>query len=172
MLKFVIHWQGGCHTEFEIAKPASGVGQKTDEEDLEIIRKMAPGYGDADIARVLNKLGRRTATGKRWTELRVRTIRGKYSIAGHILSPRNPEILTLGEAAKYLNVSRTTIKRLVREGVAGNSQVVPWAPWEIKKSDLDSEKITEIIKRLRETGKLVLSGVDSENQPFLFGAMS
>jgi len=168
MLTFVIHWKGGCHTEFEMPKPPSGIGQKTDEEDLEIIRKMAPCYGDADIARVLNKLGRRTATGKRWTELRVRTIRGKYDIAGHILTPRNPEILTLGEAAKYLNVSRTTIKRLVREGVAENSQVVPWAPWEIKKSDLDSEKITEIINRLRETGKLVLSGVDAENQPFLF----
>ena len=171
MLKFVIHWQGGCHTEFEIAKPASGVGQKTDEEDLEIIRKMAPGYGDADIARVLNKLGRRTATGKRWTELRVRTIRGKYGMAGHILSPRNPEILTLGEAAKHLNVSRTTIKRLVREGILLNTQVVPWAPWEIKKSDLDAEKITEIINRLRERGKLIFNGVDSKDQPFLFEEM-
>ena len=165
----MIHWQGGCHTEFEMAKPPSGVGYKTDEEDLDIIRKMAARYGDADITRVLNKLGRRTATGKRWTELRVRTIRGKYGIAGHLISPKDPEILTLGEAAKYLTVSRTTIKRLVREGVVENNQVVPWAPREIKKSDLDSEKTAKIIKILRETGKLALNGVDSENQPFLFG---
>jgi hypothetical protein len=29
-----------------------------------VIRKMAPHYGDADIARVLNKLGRQTGKGK------------------------------------------------------------------------------------------------------------
>jgi hypothetical protein len=29
-----------------------------------VIRKMAPRYGDADIARVLNKLGRQTGKGK------------------------------------------------------------------------------------------------------------
>jgi len=40
-------------------------------KDLEIIRKMAVRYGDADIARVLNKLGRITATGKRRTNFRV-----------------------------------------------------------------------------------------------------
>ncbi len=40
-LKFIIHWKGGCHTEFEMPKPPSGIGQKTQEEDLEIIRKMA-----------------------------------------------------------------------------------------------------------------------------------
>jgi len=94
-LKFIIHWKGGCHTEFEMPRPPSGIGQKTQEEDLEIIRKMATRYGDADIVRVLNKLGRRTATDKRWNELRVRKIRGKYRIPGHILTINDPEILTL-----------------------------------------------------------------------------
>lgn len=167
-LKFIIHWKGGCHTEFEMPRPPSGIGQKTQEGDLEIIRKMATRYGDADIARVLNKLGRRTATDKRWNELRVRTIRGKYRIPGHILTINDPEILTLGGASKYLKVSQTTIKRLVTEGVLEKNQVVPWAPWEINKSDLDSGKIQEIIERLRKTGKLIKKGVDSKNQLLLF----
>lgn len=168
VLKFIIHWEGGCHTEFEMPKPVSGVGQKTSLEDLEIIRKMAFRYGDDAIARVLNKLGRKTATGKRWNEFRVRTIRGKYSIAGHIHTIKDPDILTLGQSAKYLNVSKTTIKRLVANGVFEKNQIVSWAPWEIKKSDLDSTKITNIIKTLHETGRLVVKGNDSEKQINLF----
>jgi hypothetical protein len=168
VLNFIIHWKGGCHTEFEMPKPVSGVGQKTSLEDLEIIRGMAIRYGDDAIARVLNKLGRKTATGKRWNESRVRTIRGKYSIAGHIRTIKDPDILTLGQSAKYLDVSKTTIKHLVANGVLKRKQVVSWAPWEIKKSDLDSNNIREKIKTLHETGRLGVKGKDSERQMHLF----
>jgi len=167
-LGFIIHWKGGCHTEFEMPKPASGVGQKTSLEDLEIIRKMAIRYGDDAIARVLNKLGRETATGKRWNESRVRNIRGKYSIAGHIRTVKDPDILTLGQSAQYLNVSSSTIKRLVASGVLKKDQAVSWAPWEIKKSDLDSGNIKSIITVLHETGKLVVRGNGLEKQMKLF----
>jgi len=168
MLNFVIHWKGGCHTEFEMAKPVSGVGQKTSLEDLEIIREMASRYGDDAIARVLNKLGRKTATGKRWNESRVRTIRGKYSIAGHIHTINDPEILTLGQSAKYLDVSQTTIKRLVANGILEKNQIVSWAPWEIRKSDLDSEDIKDIVSTLHQTGRLVVKGNSPEMQINLF----
>ena len=168
MLNFVIHWKGGCHTEFEMPKPVSGVGQKTSLEDLEIIREMAFRYGDDAIARVLNKLGRKTATGKRWNESRVRTIRGKYSIAGHIHTIKDPEILTQGQSAKYLDVSQTTIKHLVANGVLEKNQIVSWAPWEIKKSDLDSNNIRKIINTLHETGRLSVKGKGSERQRHLF----
>ncbi len=149
-------------------KPVSGVGQKTSIEDLEIIRGMAIRYGDDAIARVLNKLGRKTATGKRWNESRVRTIRGKYFIAGHIHTIKDPEILTQGQSAKYLDVSHTTIKHLVANGVLEKNQIVSWAPWEIKKSDLDSNNIRKIISTLHETGRLSVKGKGSERQRHLF----
>ena len=152
-------------------KPPSGVGRKTSEEDLGIIRKMSVRYGDADIARVLNKLQRTTATGKRWNQHRVETIRGKYGIAGHTQRVENSDVLTLGGAAEYLGVSPTTITRLAREGVIENRQTIPWAPWEIAKSELDSERITRIILRLRRTGKLCTGGSLSENQELLFTEM-
>ncbi len=168
VLKFIIHWKGGCHSEFEMPKPPSGVGQKTSLKDLEIIRKMANRYGDDAIARVLNKLGRETATGKRWNESRVRNIRSRYSIAGHIRTVEDPNILTLGQSAKYLNVSSSTIKRLVTSGVLKKDQAVSWAPWEIKKTDLDSDKIKNIVKVLHKTGKLMVRGEGSEKQMELF----
>ena len=168
ILKFIIHWKGGCHTEFEMPKPPSGIGRKTAEQDLEIIRKMAVRYGDDEIARVLNKLGRQTATGKRWSAFRVETIRGKHSIAGRTHKAEDPEILTLGQAAKYLGASPTTIKRLVAGGALPKRQIVPWAPWEITRSDLESDEIKALIEALHETGRLKIDGVNSQNQQRLF----
>ena len=171
ILTFIIHWKGGCHTALEMPKPPAGVGYKTSMEDLEIIRKMAPRYGDDEIARVLNKLGRKTATGKRWSEYRVRTIRGNYGISGHIRKPEDSEIFTLGGASKYLSVSRTTINRLVVAGVLKKEQVAPWAPWEIRRSELESERVKTIIDNLRKTGKLRIEGVDSKKQQYLFSEL-
>jgi len=168
VLRFIIHWKGGSHTEFQMQKPKSGAGQKTSLEDLDIIRRMAEHYGDDEIARVLTKLGRRTTRGKRWNEHRVRQTRGRYSIAGQKRSEPDPEILTLGQAAMYCHVSQTTIKRLVGSGLLEKKQVAPWAPWEIMRADLDSEPIRQIIERLRRTGKLVPKGDDSPAQKSLF----
>ena len=167
-LQFIIHWKGGSHTPFEMEKPRSGVGRATSMEDLEVIRRMAVRYGDDEIARVLNKLGRRTATGKRWNQERVTSTRKQYSINGQSRSMPDPEILTLGGAAKHSGVSDTTIKRLVDTGTLKKEQVAPWAPWEIRRSDLEAEPVCGILKRLRETGKLVLGGDNSGGQKLIF----
>ncbi len=167
-LEFIIHWKAGSHTRFEMEKPRSGVGRKTSMEDVDVIRRMAVRYGDDEIARVLNKLGRRSATGKRWNEERVRATRKTYSIDGRRRSTPDPEILTLGRAAKYGSVSDTTIKRLVDSGVLKKEQVAPWAPWEIRRSDLDSQPVRSILNRLRQTGKLQIEGDSSDVQRLIF----
>lgn len=167
-LHFIIHWKGGSHTDFEMEKPRSGVGQKTSLEDLEIIRQMSVRYGDDEIARVLTKLGRRTARGKRWSEQRVYWIRRRYAISGQKRSKPDPEVLTLARAAKYCNVSQGVIKRLVDHGILKKEQVAPWAPWEINRIDLDCEPVNGIIDRLHKTGKLMLKGDKSEDQMSLF----
>jgi len=168
VLSFIIHWKGGCHTRFEMPKPVSGVGRKTSLDDLEVIRGMAVHYSDSEIARVLNKLGRRTGKGNRWNMQRVKTVRLRYGLKGEKGPTPERDVLTLGAAAKYCRVSRTTIKRLVATGVLQKEQIVPWAPWEIRRSDLDSERVKEILACLRETGKLVIGGDDSEAQESLF----
>jgi DNA invertase Pin-like site-specific DNA recombinase len=168
VLSFTIHWKGGCHSRFEMPKPVSGVGRKTSLDDLEVIRAMAARYRDSEIARVLTKLGRRTGKGNRWNEQRVKTIRLRHNIKRELRSTQDLDVLTLGAAAKYCQVSQTTIKRLVASGVVKKEQVVPWAPWEVCCSDLDSEKVRKILDCLRETGKLVIEGDDSGAQESLF----
>ena len=167
-LRFTLHWAGGTHTALEMPKPRSGVGQATALEDLELIRRMAGRYGDDEIARVLNKLGRRTGKGKRWNQERVATARRNHEIPGWTRATPDPEILSLGRAAKEFRISDTTIKRLVANGLLTVGQVAPWAPWEIRRADLDAEPIRSILERLRRTGELVLPGMESAAQPSLF----
>jgi DNA invertase Pin-like site-specific DNA recombinase len=167
-LSLVIHWAGGTHTRFLMDKPKSGVGRKTAVEDLEIIRRMAERYGDPEITRVLNKLGRRTATGRRWSQQRVTAARRTYSIPGRKRTIVDPNVMSLARAAKHCAVSDTTIKRLVDAGKLPMKQVVPWAPWEIQRKDLDSKPVKTIVDRLLSTGKLVLDGDESEVQIEIF----
>ena len=167
-LVFTIHWKGGVHTRFEMPKPPSGVGRKTALEDLDIIRRLAPRYGDDEIARVLSKLKRRTATGKRWNALRVTSVRARYKISGQRRSTPDPDVLSLAQAAQYGGVSDTTIRRLVEAKLLDNHQDVPWAPWEIQRQNLDAEPVRSLIAAVRQTGKLDLLGVRLAPEPSLF----
>ena len=113
---------------------------------------------------MLNKLGRRTGKDKRWNAERVRTARSTYAIPGHSRTVPDPAILTLGRAAKHCEVSQGTIMRLVNSGVLPKHQIVPWAPWEIRRADLDSPEVQRVLQRLRATGKSGLPGVHSTDQ--------
>jgi DNA invertase Pin-like site-specific DNA recombinase len=168
-LHFVIHWKGGCHTEFKMDKPRSGVGKATDNEDVELVRKMADRYEDGEIARVLNKLNRRTGKGLSWNQTRVASVRTKHGMASapH-RTKRGQEILSLAQAADLCGVSDTTIRKLVEAKLLPMTQLAPWAPWEIQRADLEAEPVRGIVERLRKTGKLILRGIVSEDQPSLF----
>ena len=167
-LQFIIHWQGGSHTSFEMPKPQWGIADKTAPDTIELIRQMAARYSDEEIARVLNKHGRRTGKGNRWTTNRVGAARRRYVIAGHRRPCPDPEVFSLQRAARYCGVSSTTIKRLVASGVLKRDQVAPWAPWEIKRADLESEVIRQALAHLQAAGKLPVVGNDSATQQTLF----
>jgi DNA invertase Pin-like site-specific DNA recombinase len=166
-LSFVVHWKGGSHTGFEMDKANPKTVSRTAEEDLEVIRKMAPRYGDIDIARVLNTLGRRTGKGKPWSKVGVKTARRSHAIEGRSHTLADPEVLTLQGAARYTGTSDTTIKKLVDGGVLPMRQVVPFAPWEIQRCDLESERVRAILDRLKRTGRLVLGDTSAKQRELL-----
>jgi DNA invertase Pin-like site-specific DNA recombinase len=167
-LTFVVHWKGGVHTSFELARLSRGGSQRTTEKDLDIIRKMAVRYGDDAIARVLNKLGRRTGKGLAWSEIGVKTARRNHGIDGRARTVDDPNVLTFNAAARYLDVSNTTIKRLVVAGVLPMSQQAPFAPWEIQRSALDAEPLRRLLAQMKKTGRLALPRVSSDSQQELF----
>ncbi len=166
-LAFIVHWKGGSHTAFEMDKVSPTTVHRTADADLDVIRNMASRYGDDAIARVLNKLGRRTGKNKPWSETAVKTARRNHAIEGCTHSVVDPDVLTLNGAARYTNTSDTTIKKLVDGGILPMRQVVPFAPWEIQRADLESERIRTVLARLKQTGRVVL-GDTSDTQPELF----
>jgi DNA invertase Pin-like site-specific DNA recombinase len=167
-LHFTIHWKGGLHTQLEMDRPRSATETATPMEALEIIRRMAVRHGDDQIASVLNQLGYSTGKGNRWNQNRVATARKNHSIAGQKRALPDPETVSLNEAARLCDVSHRSIERLVEAGLLNREQVAARAPWEIRRSDLDAEPVRSILDQLRRTGKLVLAGGRTENQPELF----
>jgi hypothetical protein len=163
-LHFVIHWQGGIHTEITMKKPPSAAQQKTSMESLDVIRKMAIRYGDDQIAAVLNKLGHKTGKGKRWDQARVKSARRSYSIDGQQRTCQDPEILTLSEAARHCAVSPKTLEKLAQHGFLTMQQITKYAPWEIRRADLETEPLKSMLEHLRNTGKLVLGRGSSSLQ--------
>jgi DNA invertase Pin-like site-specific DNA recombinase len=168
-LRFVIHWKGGCHTDFKMIKPRSGAGRKTNLDDVELIKKMAGRYDDGEIARVLNKLKRKTGKGLSWNQTRVASVRKTHGFTDlNHCEKRGSDIFSLAQATTYCKVSDTAIRKLVVAGLLKMNQAAPWAPWEIQCADLDAEPVRSILDHLRKTGKLILKGTISENQQSLF----
>ena len=77
-------------------------------------------------------------------------------------------ILNMAQAKRYCGVSNSTLMRLINAKILPAVQVVPFAPYEIKQSDLDSEPVSTILKTLKKTGKLLLKGGVSDAQSELF----
>ena len=168
-LHFVVHWEGGSHSSWHIPKPQSGaVAHKTALEDVELIQRMAVRYGDDEIARVLSKLGRRTGKGNRFNQARVASVRRKHGIRAPDHDALDPDILTLAQAVRHTGASDTTLMRLVKAKILAANQVAPYAPLEIRRSDLDSEPVAAILAHLQATGKLVFKGDTSTQQESLF----
>jgi len=149
-------------------RPRAATEMTTPIESLEIIRRMSVRHGDDQIASVLNRLGHSTGKGKRWNQNRVATARRNYSIPGQKRALSDPERVSLSEAARVCGVSHRTIERLVEAGLLKREQTAPRAPWEIRRADLSAEPVRSIVERLLRTGKLMLAGGRTENQPPLF----
>jgi hypothetical protein len=109
---------------------------------------MAGQFPDEQIAATLNRLRLQTGNGNTWTEIRVRSARNYHALLAYDPT-RQRDRLTLQEAAQYLRVSPTTVRRLINDQLVSARQVVPCAPWEIARDDLDSQSVREAIRQIQ-----------------------
>lgn len=156
-VNMVILWSGGCHTQLNVKKNRTGQHRRsTDRETVELVRELARVSGDVDIARILNRLNVRTGTGRTWTEPRVRSLRNYHQIPAY-----SPETklhqgwLNLREAADYLGISPMSVRRLLEDGRLKGQQAVPYAPWIIRREDLDLPETRQLAAQIagRDTHK-------------------
>lgn len=130
-----IVWKGGATTERELRRFASG-GQAhaTPLDTVELVRKLALEFDDAQIARILNRQGRRSGLGLAFTKQSVTSMRGKNKIPSapkRIARDESEGPFTLDEAARELGVNSHTVQCWLREGLLVGEQSVPGAPWRI-----------------------------------------
>jgi len=129
-----IVWKGGATTEREVLRGNGGWAQRTPEGTVALVRKLAREFDDAQIARILNKQGRRSGLGNPFTQQSVTSLRGKHRISkcGKKIARDTLEgPFTADEAAHELGVTMSTVHRWLREGVLAGEQLTPGAPWRI-----------------------------------------
>ena len=143
-----IHWRGGQHSQLRIRKPKTGEhGCRTPEEALAVMGRMAGRWSDADIAASLNRMGLRTGQGKTWTPRRVGSIRKVHGMHAYRSAEKNGEWLTMTEAAAKLGVTNHVIRRLIADRILPAEQVVRGAPYQIRASDLETDRIAGAVAR-------------------------
>jgi excisionase family DNA binding protein len=159
-----IHWRGGQHSQLRVRKPKSGEHSCiTPDEAVAIIGSMAGRWSDEEIAASLNRMGITTGQGKTWTAHRVSSMRRVRGIHAYRSAEKNGEWLTMSEAATMLGVTNHRIRRLIKDGVLAAEQVVPRAPFQIRRSDVQSERIIAAASRQDAPCR-----VESENQFSMF----
>jgi DNA invertase Pin-like site-specific DNA recombinase len=132
-----LRWRGGTITELHVNLRASPPRIRTDEDSLALIRRLAPHYPDAVIAGILNRQGKRTARGERFTALHVGCLR-RYRNIPRCEPPAeraDGALLTIAKAAAVLGVASSTLHRWLIAGIIVGEQLTPGAPWRIRMTD-------------------------------------
>jgi excisionase family DNA binding protein len=142
-LELVVHWQGGDHTRMMVKKNRTGrTNWCTDEDIIDLVRALARHMPDQTIASVLNRLGKSTSHGHSWTRGSVCSLRHQNDVAIHRPGERAERgEATINEAAVILDISTTTVRRLIASGVLPATQPCAGAPWIIRQTDLASESV-------------------------------
>jgi DNA invertase Pin-like site-specific DNA recombinase len=139
-----LRWRGGLISDLDLALRRPQAPVRTAEETIDLVRRLAIHYPDAVIAGILNRQGRTTATGLRFTANRVSSLRTHWGIARFEPSEApQGELVTVQQAAQLLGVAVSTLHRCLNDGVIAGEQDTLGAPWRIRMTDELRERFVE-----------------------------
>jgi len=104
-------------------------------DTIDLVRRLAAHYIDAQIAGILNRQKRSTATGLPFTAGRVQSLRHHWNIDCHQPQPLaegDDRVLTIVQAAEQLQLPAPTLHRWITEGFLDAEQLTPGAPGRIR----------------------------------------
>jgi DNA invertase Pin-like site-specific DNA recombinase/uncharacterized protein YndB with AHSA1/START domain len=133
-----LRWRGGTLTDLDLSLPRMKPrGLHTDEDTISPLRRLAVHYPDDVIAGILNRQGRRTASGERFTANQVGSLRRYRNILRYEPpeAPPTGEVVPIRKAAEILGIYPSTVHRWLNDGFIAGEQVTPGAPWQIRITD-------------------------------------
>ena len=133
-----LRWRGGLLTELEVERRQTRHAPiRTDEDTVELVRRLATHYPDAVIAGILNRQGKTTAYGHRFTANRVGNLRRHWNIPCFepATQPLQGELVNIKQAAEILGIAPSTIHRWLNDGFIAGEQLTPGAPWRIRMTE-------------------------------------
>lgn len=144
----MIIWQGGATTALDMAlRKTGGHFRATDEDTVELVRRLALHYDDRTIAMILSRQKRKTATGLSFTQARVNSLRQSYGIAvfvpDAVPTDEHATVMTAEQLAAEFGVDRSTVYRWLRDGFIVGEKITAGAPWQIRVDEELRAKITE-----------------------------
>lgn len=133
-----LRWRGGAFSELDVALRAYKIQPlRTDEDTIDLVRRLAVHYPDAVIAGILNRQDRKTVHNDSFTANKVGNLRRYWKIPrfepGAV--PVEGELVTITKTAEILQMAPSTIHRWLSDGFIAGEQVTPGAPWQIRISD-------------------------------------
>jgi len=129
-----LRWRGGAISELELNLQRRRIPPiRTDDDTIKLVRRLAVHHPDAVIAGILNRQGKRTARGDRFTAAKVGNLRRYWKIPRFDSASVSSqgELVTIHKAAEMLGMAPSTVHRWVADGFIAGEQVTPGAPWRI-----------------------------------------
>jgi DNA invertase Pin-like site-specific DNA recombinase len=160
-----LRWRGGAFSTLDVPVPRfKPMGPRTDEDTISLLRRLAGLYPDEVIAGILNRQGRKTATGERFTANQVGGLR-RYRNIPRFQPPTEPssgELVSIRKAAQVLGMNTSSIHRWLADGFVAGEQVTAGAPWQIRINDELRSRIVqqappEYVPMIVATAKLGVS---------------
>ena len=136
--QITMRWRGGTLTTIDLSLPRyQPVGVRTDEDTIDLLTRLAAHYPDDIIAGILNRQGRKTAYGERFTANQVGSLRRYRNIPRFQPSAdaQAGELATIERTAEILGLAPSTIHRWLNDGFIAGEQLTPGAPWRIRITD-------------------------------------
>ena len=136
-IDLTLRWRTGLLTQIELERPRRRAAVRTDEDIVDLVRRLARFHSDAVIASILNRQKKTTAYGLAFNSDRVGNLRRNWSIPGFDPETRSDdgELVNVAQAARILGVATSTVHRWLNDGFIDGEQITPGAPWRIRITD-------------------------------------
>jgi DNA invertase Pin-like site-specific DNA recombinase len=147
----LIHWKGGVHTELRLPRRRRGQNSRhTSSEIVEAVRALAHICSDDLLANALNRSGRLTGHGNRWTRERVTALRTHHEIPCYDRERREVEgWMNLTQAAHLLGISARTLRLAVERGEIEAEHPLADGPWVFQRTVLETPAAATLVARVR-----------------------